>query len=700
MGEYLAPGVFVEEISGPRPIEGVGTAVAAFVGITSKGKPGVPYFISNFGDYMRKFGSYRDDAYTPFVVNSYFNEGGTKAYVVRHIESAIRSQVQSLNVSIPQQNSIPLRLNFGDVDTGNSRRVQVSISNVTEGSPGTFDVRIVNDSTVSSYNSINLDPQSPGYLGAISGVIVESNRPANGTYSLTGGSQSVGASVSIPIQGNISEIAFTITYLTAGEEGNSITVTISEGSSVNRFNMLIDTGLEQITINDNSLIENDTIAFIGNKTIEGFSLSNISASVFSSPVEGDYNASVQNTIESIAFTDILNAAGTSIAFSINSTSIGRWGNSIGVGLQKATNSINENFNLTVYEISIINGTKNYTPVEIYENLSLDTADKAFYIINAINNKSALIEISNVENEAVPEKNTIYQLYGGVDDEYPVNMVNLINNGITNLDKVDGITMLVCPEIQGAADHRSAADYCERRKDCFYIGSVLSTDKSVTDIKGKRTDYGTASRSALYAPWIKIIDPRNGTKKAIPPTGAIAGIYSRTDINRGVYKAPAGTLDGVLKSAVDLTDEITAGEQQELNPIGVNCIRNIPGAGIVCWGCRTLSIDAQWRYVNIRRILIYIEKSIEKGIAWAVFEPNNFKLWSALRRDISGFLRVLWRDGGLFGVKEEDAFFVKIDEENNPPESRDLGRLIINVGVAPIKPAEFVIIRLEQLMQKI
>jgi phage tail sheath protein FI len=183
---------------------------------------------------------------------------------------------------------------------------------------------------------------------------------------------------------------------------------------------------------------------------------------------------------------------------------------------------------------------------------------------------------------------------------------------------------------------------------------------------------------------------------VPPSGAVAGTYSYTDVARGVHKAPAGIVEGYLNSAVGIERLVTKGEQELLNPVGVNVIRSFPGTGIVLWGARTLSSDAQWKYVNVRRLLLFIEESIEQGIQCVVFEPNDLTLWARVRREISAFLSVVWQAGALFGATADQAFFVKVDEENNPPEVRDLGRLVIDVGVAPVKPAEFVIVRITQM----
>ena len=200
--------------------------------------------------------------------------------------------------------------------------------------------------------------------------------------------------------------------------------------------------------------------------------------------------------------------------------------------------------------------------------------------------------------------------------------------------------------------------------------------------------------ALYYPWIRIPSPfgADAGNLAIPPSGHMAGIYARTDTQRGVHKAPANE---VVMGAVGVELNVTKGEQDGLNPIGINCLRAFPGRGLRVWGARTLSSDPSWRYINVRRLFNFVEASIEGGTQWVVFEPNDQDLWARVRRDVSAFLRNVWRGGALFGATPEEAFYVKCDEELNPIEVRDAGQLIIEVGLAPVKPAEFVIFRISQ-----
>ncbi|MEZ5262317.1 MAG: phage tail sheath C-terminal domain-containing protein [Acidimicrobiales bacterium] len=222
--------------------------------------------------------------------------------------------------------------------------------------------------------------------------------------------------------------------------------------------------------------------------------------------------------------------------------------------------------------------------------------------------------------------------------------------------------------------------------------------SVQQIKEWRSDVAMydSAFAAMYYPWIKVENPAAtgsaDTEILIPPSGHMAGIWARNDDTRGVWKAPANE---IVRGALDVELPITKAEQGHLNPIGINCIRPFGTRGIRVWGARTLSSDSDWKYVNVRRLFNMVEKTILDGTQWVVFEPNDQKLWEGVKRTISSFLRGLWRDGALFGATPDQAFFVKCDAETNPPDSIDQGKLVVEVGIAPVKPAEFVIFRISQ-----
>jgi hypothetical protein len=199
-------------------------------------------------------------------------------------------------------------------------------------------------------------------------------------------------------------------------------------------------------------------------------------------------------------------------------------------------------------------------------------------------------------------------------------------------------------------------------------------------------------ATLYYPWLEVMDPLTRRPIMVPPSGHMAGVWARTDSTRGVHKAPANE---VVLGVNGLGFQLTHEEQGGLNRAGINCIRSFPGRGIRVWGARTLSSDPEWRYLNVRRLFNYISESIMEGTQWAVFEPNDERLWIRLRIAVSSFLTRTWREGALFGATPEEAFYVKCDEETNPPDVIDAGQVVMEIGVSPVKPAEFVIFRISQ-----
>ncbi|MFB4195833.1 phage tail sheath family protein [Streptomyces carpaticus] len=279
-------------------------------------------------------------------------------------------------------------------------------------------------------------------------------------------------------------------------------------------------------------------------------------------------------------------------------------------------------------------------------------------------------------------------------------------GLGGLEAVEEVTMVAVPDLMSAyqrgdldaetvvAVQQGLIAHCEAMGDRIAILDPLPglSPQQVRTWRADTTGFDS-KYAALYYPWIKVLDLGLGRNVFVPPSGHIAGVWARNDDSRGVHKAPANE---VIRGAVALETQLTKGEQDLLNPIGVNCVRLFAGRGIRVWGARTLSSDPAWRYLNVRRLFNYLEESILAGTQWVVFEPNDDALWARVRRTIQAFLTNEWRKGALFGLTPDDAFYVKCDRETNPPESIDAGQVICEVGVAPVKPAEFVVFRLAQL----
>ncbi|TQS43380.1 phage tail sheath family protein [Cryptosporangium phraense] len=273
-------------------------------------------------------------------------------------------------------------------------------------------------------------------------------------------------------------------------------------------------------------------------------------------------------------------------------------------------------------------------------------------------------------------------------------------GLQLLEAVDEIAIVAAPGQSDPASYEALLTHCEQLRDRV---AILDPPESASDVSAltqvaligeeealrpRQSDYG-----ALYFPWLQVRDPLTGEVVATPPSGHLAGIWARNDATRGVHKAPANE---PVRGAIGLTQLVTRAEQDVLNPAGVNCIRAFGAEGIRVWGARTLAAEAsEWRYVNVRRLFNMLEESIAEGTRWMVFEPNDSSLWRSIRRDIVAFLTRVWRDGALLGRTPAEAFFVQCDEETNPPDVRDQGQVVAVIGVAVVKPAEFVVFRLSQ-----
>jgi len=281
------------------------------------------------------------------------------------------------------------------------------------------------------------------------------------------------------------------------------------------------------------------------------------------------------------------------------------------------------------------------------------------------------------------------------------MRDIINDrpvGPERVDYLDEKTKKKRDEILGF--QKLLIDYCELSNDRIAIIDSLPdlTPQQVRDAVVYDSKFTCKNgQAALYYPWLKVPDMVNRKEKGtvlVPPCGHVAGLWARTIMTRGVHKAPAN--EGVM-GVVDVERQITKVEQSILNPEGINCIRAFPNSGIKVWGARTLATvgNPSWRYVNVRALFNYLEKSMERNLQWTVFEPNDEDLWDRVRRTISAFLFTEWKEGKLFGAVPEEAYYVKCNRETNPQEMIDLGRLYVEVGVNPVKPAEFVIIRMGQ-----
>jgi uncharacterized protein len=277
------------------------------------------------------------------------------------------------------------------------------------------------------------------------------------------------------------------------------------------------------------------------------------------------------------------------------------------------------------------------------------------------------------------------------------------SGMGGLAAVDEVTMLVMPDIMTLANNGDDTQirdlqgkmiaHAENAGDRM---ALLDTPPNLLPqdvLEWRMNAAGYDSKmAALYYPWIEVMNPLTKRPMMVPPSGHVAGVWCRVDGTRGVHKAPANE---VILGANGLGFQVTQAEQGGLNKVGINCVRAFPGRGIRIWGARTLSSDPEWRYINVRRLFNYVSESIMEGTQWSVFEPNDQLLWMRLSASVRAFLLRVWRSGALFGATPDEAFYVKCDAETNPPEVVEAGQVVCEIGISPVKPAEFVVFRLSQ-----
>lgn len=350
-------------------------------------------------------------------------------------------------------------------------------------------------------------------------------------------------------------------------------------------------------------------------------------------------------------------------------------------------------------------------VEKYNGVTFNVSSPSF--IEKAMSKSEIVNLTAKPCEsAVDPMDVIRQVFGGKGDEIKVSLsggttgtaATLTDDDFIGKDEGPGsrsgiqafldnteVNIMAVPGVVSPNVQLSLVAHCEKLASRFAVLDMPMTSKTVADII-KHRDIVDSDYCAMYHPWLQVFDPLDKKDTFIPPSGSMMGIYARSDNQRGVHKAPANE---VVANCTGLFVNYNVTEQDLLNPKGVNLIRKFPGAGIRVWGARTASSKPLWKYINVRRLFIYLEESIKANTNWVVFEPNEMGLWNRVKRTIELFLEGVWRTGALVGSSPSEAFFVDIGPNTMTKDDIDNGRLICVIGVAPVKPAEFVIFRITQ-----
>jgi phage tail sheath protein FI len=416
------------------------------------------------------------------------------------------------------------------------------------------------------------------------------------------------------------------------------------------------------------------------------------------------------TSETTTFT--LEGEGVGAVMEVEAVGPGAWGGRVAVDVRNGPRG-NDNFTVTVRywtkmedvegsEAAVVAAQDDADVSERFDDLSTDQSASNYYE-TAIDSGSNLVEVNRLGPGRPANGTELLDVPtddggngGNGDNGLEIGHFRGSESdprgertGLAGFAEIDDISIVAVPD-QYEVPHltEEVVGHCEEQGDRF---AVLKAPQGADPVDLPPGD-AVSEYAAIYYPHLEVVDPETSRTKLVPPVGHVAGIYARTDAERGVHKAPA---NADVRGAVGLEFPVTKGDQEILNPKGVNAIRSFPGRGIRVWGARTTSPDPSWKYVNVRRLFLYIEESIEEGTHWAVFEPNNEQLWARVRQSVRNFLTTVWRNGGLMGSSPDEAFYVKADRTTMTQDDIDKGRLIVEVGIAPVKPAEFIVFRITQ-----
>jgi uncharacterized protein len=517
-------------------------------------------------------------------------------------------------------------------------------------------------------------------VAAGTAAVAKANRPAV-----------VAAAAKLTLQG------LTFVAKTTGAAGNALKVQISNVTAA-AFDLIVTQPGGPKTYTGCTLVPANA-AFVGTQlTNDAQATIGLAAGTPPASVVADGPTSLSGGVDGAAAVS---------GFPLVAASAGKWGNNLEMTIMIPASSSNI-FNLAVKDSDT--GVS-----EKFLNLSVDPGSPR-YVVNVLQQGSSLVQVDTSTTPiAMPGASTTH-LAGGADGA-AISDADILGSasgktGLYALENADLFNLLCIPPLlasgavhdlaKGTRD--AAAQYCVARRALFVAdpSSTWTTHASVISALDAHMD--PSANAALYFPMLNAADPlRENQIGLYAPCGAVAGVMARTDANRGVWKAPAGieaTLNGVNALSVKLTD----GENGQLNPLGVNCLRAFPVIGRVVWGARTRrgadQLADQWKYLPVRRLALFLEESLYRGTQWVVFEPNDAPLWAQIRLSIGGFMHNLFRQGAFQGMTPRDAYFVKCDKDTTTQNDIDLGIVNIIVGFAPLKPAEFVVIKIQQIAGQI
>ena len=739
MPEYLSPGVYVEEVdAGPRPIAGVSTSTAGMVGVTQRGPTtGKPKLVTNFLEFQTTFGGFLPepdpavrDAWAndpaeggrwwlfPLAVKGFFDNGGQRLYVKRVASSGAEPAAGTLKQGV-------LSLITRDAAAGSTTLELAHLVGLTGNTP----VRIVRGgdnvqigaATITGYDAttrrIQLDTPLAAAVKVARGDYVHTgpDEPVD-TLEFTAASPGtwarglqvrftpvVGATLQVlpdPAQGDLF-----VTQLAAPAEEDSDTIQVNAvpADLSAPFSILINNRRFDVTAVDRPADEPVTLT-IDPATHPAWPAGlSVRRNRQANLPDGDrlrigganrlYPDAVTQLDTGTALTTlrVRSVAGDEVTFDADVPA-----------------EVFESDRLYLVEGRVdasFDDPGGGSVSETFGNLRLD--DSPSGIVATLASRSRLVRanaVGTINDPAlfpIPAQGSALPLSGGSDGFDSLSVADFVGTdggsgkrtGIVALEDIDEVAICAVPGVWSGTVSSALVTHCEQLKDRF---AILDPQDGL-DIEGIQTfrEPFDTRYAALYYPWLVANDPSTNQFVEVPPSGHLAGIYARTDTERGVHKAPANAVIRGIRLTDGIAQDVTKRHQDLLNPKGINALRFFPGLGQRVWGARTLSSDAQWKYVNVRRLFLFLEESIDEGTQWVVFEPNDESLWALVRQTVSNFLGTVWRSGALAGTTADEAFFVTCDRSTMTDDDIANGRLICVIGVAPVFPAEFVIFRIQQ-----
>lgn len=635
------PGVYIEEFAPGAPIQGVGTSTAGFIGPTTKGELDEPTKLTSWDQFLMTYGEkpISDSFFLWYAVKGFFENGGQVCYVVRasngsYGELAVNNRAGAKMMSIRARKPGILAPPI---------EVQISSSNVVSGAAlyqptAAFTAISGRDITVSSEDeAARFRPGDWLDVGGLREQLVRVSADV--------------LSIAKPLTGTPSGTVVRLADAGAGETTLRIepAAALPNNALVAGTMLTIDPGTPFSVIVEAARRETSTRP----------------------AVPETYRVTLREGLQTPLSMDPANPAAVQ----------------------------SEEFDITVNQ-----GASN----PAYTNLAIDSAHPR-YFLDYINNNDELVTITLEEPPPIadPPANLPVDMPatgippGTAEDLSAMNQSDYIE-ALDELRDVDDVNIIAIPDAatlsatQASAVQQALIAHCELLADRFAVldarpGSDPFVDGTVASVETQREGLdSTRGYAAFYYPWLRVFPANSGAPILVPPSGHVCGIIARSDQTRGVHKAPANE---IVNGTVGVERRLSDIDQGQLNLAGTNVIRIFNGGRPTLWGARTTATDRNWQYVNIRRLFLYLEESIQEGIRWAVFEPNNLQLWQKLKRTITEFLLRAWRDGALFGEKQEDAFYVRIDKTLNPFSEQQLGRLNIEIGLRPTYPAEFIVVRI-------